>query len=285
MYLVTETNLASQIYRSSKSFNFDPLALLVSVVFGCSKKDMEILERGANDYTVKPSSQIDDKEPLLKQLHHMSSTELQGDSLNRMTSEFVRKLRANIDAELPAADTEWREIELVEFVKRQFTLASISSLLGTKLLEQNGVERVYSWFWKALDPHAPALFTKLPDWILSGAARSRNFGLEMMVRWEREAKRAEERGNIGKEGESWNEYWGLGFMRDRARMVEEYGISERGRAALQLALLWGCVSGTHLATRMLTDQTKRQRHPLRYVGVHPSSLAILSTISPQHPAA
>lgn len=236
LYLVTDANLASQIYRNAKLFAFDPLPVMISHAFGCSKSDLALLE---------PGSHASNGESLLSKLHTSSITSLQGPGLEAMTSVFIRTLSSSLDAAFPPSmgqkkEEEWKEIDLVQFIKRQWTLASIVSLYGTKIIEQIGPDTIVDWMWE-FDIHIPLLIAGFPGFLLPKAVRCREFGLDLMVRWEREAK-AISAGFHSEEGEGakvWDEYWGLDFCYSRGRLAEESGMSERGRAAIQLALLWG----------------------------------------------
>jgi hypothetical protein len=154
-----------------------------------------------------------------------------------MTSKFMSLLSSNLDLAFPlSSSSDWREMDLVQFIKKQYTLASIASLFGTKILEDGKGDEIYAWLW-AFDPHVSTLITQLPDILIRHAARSREWGIKMLIEWERAAKAATS--DAGEEGRIWDENWGLAFCKERARVSEEAGISERGRAAFQLALLWG----------------------------------------------
>lgn len=170
----------------------------------------------------------------------MTATRLQGPSLDAMTTIFISTLTSNLETAFPETgleDGEWKEVELVEFIKKQWTLASIASLFGTQILEKEGPDEIYDWLWD-LDLNVQSLMTQLPDLLVRKAARGRDKGLSMLIAWERDAKDAEEAGVIEDQG-AWDEYYGLNFVRDRAQLAESEGVSERGRAALQVALLWG----------------------------------------------
>jgi len=267
LYLVFDADLAAQIYRATKNFAYDPLVLAVAEAFGCSKQDLKVLVRDGPSSSPSPSTGSNDlhhlKEAgLLDKLHKMTASRLQGPSLDAMTSIFISTLTSNLEAAFPETspeDGEWKEVELVEFIKKQWTLASIASLFGTQILEKEGPDAMYDWLWD-LDIHVQSLMTQVPDLLIRKATRSREKGLEMLIAWERAAKNAEEKGIINDQG-AWDEYYGLNFVRDRAQLAESEGVSERGRAALQVALLWGQNANAipvsaWLAIQALSPQTR-----------------------------
>lgn len=227
VYFVTDVDLAAQIYKDSKNFSFDPLALRVSSAFGCEDEDVEKL-----DGTV------------LARLHKMSMSYLQGTGLDAMTDIFMGTLADGIERFLERKEeyggkSGWIEVDLVQFVKRQWSIASTTSLYGTKLLEREGEDEIFRWLWN-FDVSVMTLMAKLPDLVASSAARSRDQGLNILTAWERAAKDADRIGEIDNEkSEAWDPYWGLNFCRERGRVAEDEGVSEKGRAAMQVALLWG----------------------------------------------
>ncbi|KAL3425233.1 Cholesterol 7-alpha-monooxygenase 4 [Phlyctema vagabunda] len=236
VYLVTNNEVASQIYRQTRNFAFDPLALRVSSAFGCNSNDMKILEEGtlASPQKVNPNQQT--RPGILTQFHRMTAEHLMGDSLHRMTSIFVEYLASGISEMFPENDEnsfEWQDIELVDFVKKQWTKASIISMFGTNIFKV--WPEIDEWIWR-FDPQVTPLMTKLPKVIYPHAHQLREEGLNRFIAWEREAK---ENYSFTDERADWDVFWGLKFLKMRAALAEEYGLSERGRAAIQLSLFWG----------------------------------------------
>lgn len=93
------------------------------------------------------------------------------------------------------ADPAWKEVDLLPFIKRHFTLASIASLFGTKILDREGGKKIYNSLWD-FDLYVATLLIKLRDWSARKAARSRDAGIERLVRWERAAKEAKNKGLV-----------------------------------------------------------------------------------------
>jgi hypothetical protein len=128
-------------------------------------------------------------------------------------------------------------MELVSFIARLCTLSSIAALFRTDILKREGEDWILEWLW-SFDPYFTNLLTLLLDFMLRDAMRRRNDGLEIMIRWERHVK-ASGRWERERTAGEWDEELGLRFCRDRAVLGEIEGLSEQGRAATQVALIWG----------------------------------------------
>jgi len=217
MYVCTDVDLASKIYKTDKTFSFVQLERLVFGSLGCSARDLELLEAG-----------------LSLQIRKMYPMYLQGKSLSVMNKVFMETLKSNIRTEWPN-NGEWKELDLVAFIRKQWTIAGITSQFGSKFLDINGRDKVAEWLWD-FDGNLQFLFTGLPDFVVINAARTRETGLKMLIAWERSAM---ETSPERKDGEFWDESWGMHLLRERSQLMRGMGINERGRAAIQLAFLWG----------------------------------------------
>jgi hypothetical protein len=240
MYVIFDVDLALPIFRSFRNFSFDPITILIIRALGCTRSDLKVLNRGANVITSNKDVESKGKEGFLWGLHHLSTSAFRGEGLDAMTEVFINQLRDRIETCFPSqshTSYEWKEMELVSFIVRLWTLSSIASLFGTGILKREGEDWIIDWLW-GLDPSFTNLLTLLPDFMLKDAARRRDEGLEMMIRWERHAK-ASGRWEKERTAGEWDEELGLKFCKDRTVLGETEGLSERGRAATQVALIWG----------------------------------------------
>ncbi|KAH8595882.1 cytochrome P450 [Bisporella sp. PMI_857] len=227
LHIVTSSAYASQIFKHEKTFPFEPLENLLFKTFGCSKRDLRAIEESGFGHKHRNYARL----------------YLQGKHLDVIMDVFVSSLRASLLAEFKEGE-DWKELDLRELTKKHFTLAGLETQFGSRFVERNG-ERLVDWLWE-FDSQFTFLMAGLPDFINRKAARGRDEGLRMLVDWERIASSPErdEKNDMGEtkaDGEEIgrDEYWGSYFHKERHRLGVEAGMSERGRAALQLAFLWG----------------------------------------------
>lgn len=237
MYLIFDAQLACQIYRQSRTYAFDPFVLLTCEVFGSSKEDVKILEVGAHDVSRKLIIDENVGPGLLHELHGQSVRYLRGESLKRMTGVFNKHMFENIDRDFPPSEKssyEWKEVDLVEFVRKAWTIASVISLFGMHILEL--WPRIYEWLWE-FDENILPLFGQLPRFIIPKSYRLREEAIRMLIKWEEDALQHQLEGKMDGNPE-WDPYWGLRFLRVRGKTAQESGLGPRARAGIQLALLW-----------------------------------------------
>jgi ATP-binding cassette subfamily D (ALD) long-chain fatty acid import protein len=236
MYLIFDAKLASQIYRRSKVFIFHPFNLLVFRVVGGSKEDVEVLGMGAQTVTENPKIK-DDGRRVLRDLHHMSSLHLTGDSLETLTNLFVQTLCEDIDKIFPPDQESsyvWQTLDLCAFVKDTWTHASITGLYGSHIYTiWPDVER---WLWE-FDKNFQKIIAKMPRLIAPKAYAVRDEATKMFGLWEQEALKAEAEGKIGNDPD-WDRYWGLRFSRVRMKYLAKSGIGPGGRTGDLMAFMW-----------------------------------------------
>jgi ATP-binding cassette subfamily D (ALD) long-chain fatty acid import protein len=237
LYLIFDVKLASQIYRRSQTFIFDPVVIQTSGILGANKQDLEILEMGAQVVSSKPNSK-DDGRRVLNDLHQMSPGFLTGQSLDKLTEVFLDVLCKDIDLRFPpdqAKSYEWETLDLDKYIRETRAHASIVALFGTHIYEI--WPTVGEWVWE-FDEYFQSLFTELPRFLNPKAFALLDEGQEMCEKWEADAIQAGKEGKI-EEDPDWDPYWGLRFTRVRSAVLRENGLSTKFRAGNGLAFLWG----------------------------------------------
>lgn len=237
LYLIFDTKLASQIYRRSQTFIFDPFFLQASGILGANKKDMKILSTGAQTLVPTPKDQ-DSGQRVIHDLHKMTPQHLTGSSLGRLTNMFIDVICKDIDKEFPEekdSSYEWRTLDLCEFVKQTWCHASITALFGTHIYEI--WPEIDAWLWK-FDKHFQSLFTEMPRFVIPKAFALLDEGQEMCEKWESDAIKAGKEGKMDADPD-WDEYWGLRFVRLRNELLRKEGLSAKFRAGNQCVFLWG----------------------------------------------
>ncbi|OJD22907.1 hypothetical protein ACJ73_05743 [Blastomyces percursus] len=235
LYTVFDTKLASQIDRRPKLFTFDPIVLLVNKAFGAPQADLKILEKG-----LPGPNGAGDGQGLLPELHRQHFPGLSGINLPSMVSKFSEVLAASLENAFPRKPSygnndTWKTLDFNEFLMRNFTLASIPMLMGTRLMEV--WPQAYEDLWE-FDSWALALTTNLPGIFIPQAAASRNAMVCVLERWEEEATKHRKFEDVESEDPAWDEYWGARLMRQRHRTFLNNGISKRGRAVFHLGVMW-----------------------------------------------
>ena len=273
LYLVFDNKLASQIYRRSKVFIFDPFNLMVFATVGGSKEDLKVLEMGAQ--TVKKNPQIiDDGRRVLYGLHSLLTPHLTGDSLNTLTNLFIQTLCDDIDKKFPPnkdSSYEWQTLNLCDFVKDSWTHASITGLYGSHIYSI--WPDVETWLWD-FDQHFQKIIAKIPRLMAPKAYALRDKGKAMFVLWEQEALKAEAEGKIVKDAD-WDPYWGLRFSRVRVKHLTKNEISPGGRAGNGIAFMWG-VSSPHGALRQKLPMQSFLTHPQLTANAIPIAMQVMN---------
>ena len=237
LYLIFDSALASQIYRHSQVFIFDPYFLMSFGILGATKEDLRIISMGAQ--TAKPITNLgDDGRRIIHDLHKMTPQYLTGKPLDSLTDLFIQTLCADIDSKFPInvlTSYEWQTLDILAYVKTTWAHASITALFGSNIYTI--WPEIEKWLW-LFDEHFQSLFTKLPRFLLPLAWALRDEGWEKCAQWEREARKSEANKLFG-EDPDWDPYWGLRFVRKRATYLKESGISDKARAGNQMVFIWG----------------------------------------------
>lgn len=236
VYLITDAKLANQVYRQARTYIMNPITMTFWSSLGCTKHDMKLLEVGM---TIDSKPDENEGPGILNELHAISVSHLHGPALNYMTDIFNDNMFHGIDKKFPAEQEdsyEWKEIDLCEFVKEAWSSAAVASIFGTHLSES--WPGVYDWLWD-FDENILPLFTQLPRFVIPKSYAFREEGLLKLQEWEQNAHQAYADGRVQEKDPAWDPYWGLRFLRVRAKFAQDAGVSTRGRAALQMAFLWG----------------------------------------------
>ena len=236
IYIITDAKLANQVYRQARTFTLNPFAMTFWSSLGCTKADMKLLEVGM---TIDSKPDENEGPGIMNELHTISVSLLHGQALNHMTGIFNDFMFRGIDKKFPAEQEgsyEWREVDICEFVKEAWSSATVATIFGSHISEL--WPRVNDWLWD-FDENILLLFTQLPRFLIPKSFAFREEGLLKVQEWEQNALKAYADGSVQEKDPEWDPYWGLRFLRVRAKLAQDAGVSTRGRAALQMAFLWG----------------------------------------------
>jgi hypothetical protein len=185
---------------------FDPFILTAWAAFGATKKDVKILEIGAQGIS-RSKDYKDDGRRVLLELHNTLVPHLNGEPLESATAIFVKTLCDCIDERFPVAEPssyEWQVIDLCEYVKSTWTRASTIALFGTHVYKI--WPDVEGWIWR-FDKHVKTVVTGVPRILAPKAYAVRDEALKMCELWESDAEQAHADCRFGKDPQ-WDPYWG-----------------------------------------------------------------------------
>ncbi|KAF2432330.1 cytochrome P450 [Tothia fuscella] len=164
---------------------------------------------------------------------------LRADGVNELTSEFIRGLKDIYATEL-AKEGEVLETNLYSWLRRPFFHASTTALMGSRLLELcPELEKEFFNF----DSVMLGLFFALPKFLTPEDYRIRDTALEAFARWHDTLVDEGHGTPLDPDGTvAWEPVWGSRLNRARQVLYDTVGLSTRGRAGLDLGMLFGIQS-------------------------------------------
>lgn len=216
---------------------FDPLAFSANEGFGAVKADIDVMRMGVPG---TPQYRNDGRR-VVAELHQQLHRYLMGVDLVFMASKFVETLTANLEKEFAeggifGSSEEWVTLDMCDFYKRQFTLASMPLLFGRHFMKV--WPRVYEEFWE-FDKHAQKLLLNPPRALLPTPFATRDKALSALRKWRDDAYKYGDFKSVEAANPDWDEYWGSRLIRARHRVFAKNGFSKSTMCALDLGLLWG----------------------------------------------
>lgn len=235
--MIFDPKLASQVFRRPKLFAMEAFIVESFKAFGTPPSDMDAMRMGVPGLDQKPGYK-DDGRRVWKEMSQMIVEHLDVHHSSKMATTFLNILSKNLDKEFPKKGNsgEWITVDLKSFIMRHYLLASISSLFGTHMLDN--WPTVYEDFW-SYDYYTSIHLSGIPEIFAPKAYAIRTKLLSILRQWERDAKESKDVDQILAENVEWDENWGAQLMQRRTKYSIDNGISEQGRAAKQLSLLWG----------------------------------------------
>ncbi|KAJ9653373.1 hypothetical protein H2198_007462 [Neophaeococcomyces mojaviensis] len=184
---------------------------------------------------------------------------LKAEKVNELTAEFIKILKERISDQFTDRSAN-HEIELYKWLRTLMFDASTISLLGSKVLEVcPDLEHLFFQF----DQDMLSLFFGLPGWLVSKAVSNREKAVSQLANWHKVV-----RDQIGTKvpdpnGMSWEPLYGSRVNRARQIFYEKRGVSIRGRAALDLGMIFGISSNAIPATNWLLMYVLESARPER----------------------
>ncbi|KAH8693908.1 cytochrome P450 [Talaromyces proteolyticus] len=256
LYLIFDAKLASQIYRRSDNFLFDPFNLMVFRTTGGTKNDLEIAQNGARLVKTDPNVVVDGTH-FMHGFHIMTKNHLSGEFLEELTRRFIETLCKEIDRNFPISKNgkpEWRTMDLCHLIKSLWTHASIEALMGTNIY--TFWPEIDDWIWE-FDSTFPMIIAQYPSLLFPKPYKVREEGIRKLIDWERMAREAEEEGKIKSDDPNrlWDPYWGHAYSREASKFYAKFGVSERGRAGNKMGIIWGIAANAIPVAMQVINQT------------------------------
>jgi hypothetical protein len=237
-YYMNSPQLYAKILRKTRGLSFDPMEkMVIEKIAGMPKLDMNIYSLGM--YGVEQPSHLSqeeiDRRAINKDIWRMYYDDLSGKPLETLNQIFKTELAEEL---ITLANIEFVKspgefvISTDQLMNRCLFNAATRTFFGSHILEiiPNCGEDLWIFdngflkWWS----DTPAIFVRKES-----AARRRL--LDGLMKWE---KAAMEYTDIPSET-LWDEHYGCKFIRDRHTTLKNAGISPEGRAAANLAVLWG----------------------------------------------
>jgi cytochrome P450 len=163
---------------------------------------------------------------------------LRTDAVNDITSEFVNTLGRFVDNEL-VQEGETLETGFFSWLRSPLFVGSVFALMGSRLLEvYPSLEHDFFEF----DTMILSLFFGLPKALTPTCYRTRDRTIDGILKWH---EMMEKEGSLPADPDgdvAWEPDWGNRLNRARQYFYRDVGMSKRGRASLDLGLLFALLS-------------------------------------------
>jgi len=191
---------------------------------GASKDDTERMfphETGKSERHEKDEMDVLNHDFLLSQT-----------AVNSLTGKFIEVFQQALHADEDLVD--WRTVDLVDWLKHRMFTASVTALMGSKILEMN--PKLAEQYWE-FDATLLTRFYGVPRMLQPRAYQVLDDMLEETQLWV-EYVLAECRGNPPLAPE-WEPLFGAKVMRARHQFYIREGLSVQGKASFDLGFLFG----------------------------------------------
>jgi cytochrome P450 len=211
---------------------------VVARSFALSKDDVA-KQHGLDKNGKKREFEKAEMDPL--HLHEMINNEklLRSDAVNELTTEFTRVMWDDVSKELPGKGQS-QEVGLYAFLRSLVFKASTVALMGEKMIEvYPELEKEFFEF----DNIMLALFFGLPRFVIPESFRIRDRTIAGVLRWHNELAKEGKSTPTNPDGDiGWEPYYGSRMNRARQVYYETIGLSMKGRAGLDLGMMFGLLS-------------------------------------------
>ncbi|KAH0545200.1 hypothetical protein FGG08_000654 [Glutinoglossum americanum] len=256
VYLLTGTRNVQKFFRSSRSFNFENLVILVTQkILGLPRADAEKLSEDNSGRGATPFGEVGQRGRIWQKIVDISHANLHNkESLCNFSDRWISEFLTNIEAIGPRSREEWIEVPIYEFVRRPMLFASVVTIMGPRFLEE--CKTVEEDLW-AFDRAFVTLLVGAPRFLCRQGWDARNRLLAAISRWLARAWDEFDWQDEKAKSLEWEENFGHKIVRERELALAAYGLSLDGRATFEFGLLWASVVNSVPATGWVLIQILR----------------------------
>ncbi|CAG8971962.1 hypothetical protein HYALB_00003298 [Hymenoscyphus albidus] len=226
------------LFRHSKDLTTIPsIVRLLQNTFGAPKSIRMILERdntGLSQTPIDGSNPLAEKDRYWYNMHRVLHTNLQGTSLEELSSRFIKNLEGELEKLCDGLEGNWFDFpDFSELVRRVCFKASVVALCGPHIFDL--LPNFADLFWD-FDANIIDLSNGKPRWLIPNGYRARDRYLAAVKKWNLFAKEnARDCGDA-----EWDEFYGSKVMRERAQVLGKIeGFSADMLASQTSAMIWG----------------------------------------------
>ena len=171
---------------------------------------------------------------------------LRQDAVNALTSEFVRLFHGKLQKDTSIANGEdWLNLDLYNWLKHTMFYASTCALMGTHIFEVYP-NVAYDFF--AFDSEILRIVYGTPRFLAPEVYAAQQRLLDGCEKWIGDAMKQYRGSTEWDAGDDWEPLLGSRLTRAKEEMFEKAGLSLRGKASLELGIMFGLDSNAIPAT-------------------------------------
>lgn len=239
IYYIPHGELVQTWFKNSRGMSPRPIIIASEHAFGLPPKDMELMIYDDSGEDPKPAPGFEDINPDHRLFYHTLKDILsftQGPALKILTPRFITNFTKRMQTTDSISKEGWTEIpDIFVWFRDHMFRSNIETLCGEYMisLSPNFVEE----FW-TYDRDLLLHLRRTPKWLAPRAHRDRQKVLQSIGRWQQNALNHFDYNDEALVNSDTDPYWGSQLFRARSIMMNNGRVSDEGKPALDLGLLW-----------------------------------------------
>ena len=237
MYLITGNRNVQKFFRSSRSFNFENLVVVVSQrILGVPPADARKLGEDNSGRGTVPLGDVGERGRIWQKIVDISHSSFYGkESLSWLADKWITEFLKDIDSPHSPLGQEWTEMPIYKFLSKLMLASSVTMIMGPRWVEECPTFDADIWDF---DDEFQMLLIGAPRFLCRRGWNARNRLLASTKRWLARAWSEFDWRDEKIKGLEWEENFGHRVVREREQVLKEYGLSLDGRASFELGLIW-----------------------------------------------
>jgi hypothetical protein len=236
VYIIAGAQNVQAMFRNSRDLDGEWFALAFTErIFGLPKEDERRLGEDASGIYRVPQGEVCDGGRIWKRIRDVYHTTMEGSGQVAFLAEkWVNEFVGGVEDS--TSQSEWMTISIYKFVRQHILRATIITFAGPRLFEASST--FDEDFWEFDKTFLSLLYLRsAPRFLCQRGWDVRDRLVEATNRylasaWEEYGKSAD------KDDVEWEPHFGHRVLRAREKEFEAYGVSQKGRATLEIAFLW-----------------------------------------------